>query len=83
MSNICSYRPPIILTLSPLTGIDGSAHGSDDQPPVIPTANDDAHAEDNEDNDGEPITKPTVLAYVDLAKTACELLSFHCVVTTA
>jgi hypothetical protein len=80
-SNICSYCL-IILTLSPITGIDGSVYGSDDQP-LIPTANDDAHAGNNEDNDGEPIAEQTVLAHVDLAKTFHELLSVHCVVTIA
>ena len=58
----------MILTLSSLTGIDGSVHGSDYQPPIIPTENHDAHAEDNKDNDGEPITGLTVLDHVPLGE---------------
>jgi hypothetical protein len=81
-SNICSYRV-ILLTLSPLTGIDGSDHHSINDQPLIPTSNNDAHAGGNEDDDGEPIAGPTVLAHVDLTKTFRELLSVHCVVTVA
>ena len=72
-----------MLTLSLSTGIDGSAHGSDDQPPAIHAANDNADAKDDENDNGGPIAGQTVLAHVDLAKTVRELPSFHCVVTIA
>ena len=85
MSNICSYCP-MMLTLLPLTGINGSVYDSDNQVPAVPAGNNDANPEkntDNEDNDGDAVAGPMVLASVDMAKTVRELIFVCCMFTVA
>jgi hypothetical protein len=88
MSSICSYCL-IKLSLSLLTGINGSVYDSDNRAPAVPVVaadNNDADPEkntDNKDNDGDAIAGPTVLASVNMAKTVRELISVCCVFTVA